>query len=133
MYTFLLLLTLRNIRQILVKQREYKNLPLLLFYAFSLIAISLRIISLECGWLIGPISNNVGVVQQAAKLSVGAVQDWITIELAIRIHNSNGYSDISESVMKKLRVARKIFFALLTLTFVAFSITTLVSALKPKN
>ena len=83
--------------------------------------------------MISPISNNIGVVQQAAKLSVGAVQDWITIELAIRIHNSNGYSDISESVMKKLRVARKIFFVLLTLTFVAFSITTLVSALKPKN
>ena len=83
--------------------------------------------------MMGPISNNVGIVQQAAKLSVGVVQDWITIELAIRIHNSNGYSDISESVKKKLRVARKILFALLTLTFVAFSVTTLVSSLKSKN
>ena len=43
-YCFLVALTLRNIVVILVKQREYKNLPILAFYFYSLLAVILRTI-----------------------------------------------------------------------------------------
>ena len=59
---------------------------------------------------------------------MGAVQDWITLELAIRIHNVKGDKDISEAGKRKLRLAGGILFAVMTLAFVAFSIAFVVSA-----
>ena len=95
MYSFLTVLALRNSWFILYKQGEYKNTPILAFYAFTLIAVSLRPIYLIGSWTNNPILFNIDYVQQAAKLCVGIVQDWITLELAIRIHHVKGYSDIS--------------------------------------
>ena len=96
-YILLVVLALRNIWSILIKQREYKNLPILAFYVFTLLAVSLRTIFLIGQWTFMPIFQNTDFVQQGAKLCVGIVQDWITFELAIRIHNARGYSDISEA------------------------------------
>ena len=50
MYGLLVLLALRNIWVILVRQHEYKNIPILAFYAFSLVAISLRPIQMLGYW-----------------------------------------------------------------------------------
>ena len=72
--------------------------------------------------------TNMNLIQEAAKFCVGVVQDWITLELAIRIHNSKGYSDISAIAIKKLRLYRKLLFSFITLAFVAFSVTVIVSA-----
>ena len=57
---------------------------------------------------------------------MGVVQDWITLELAIRIHNSKGHSDISEAAKKKLRLARRVLFAVISIAFAAFSVTEIV-------
>ena len=105
-YFVLVALALRNIYAILVKQREYKNLPILMFYVFALIAVTLRPIYLICYWTPNVTMWNVDKVQQAAKLCVGVVHDWITLELAIRIHHSKVYTEISEAGKKKLRIAR---------------------------
>ena len=81
------MVALRNIFVVVVKQQEYKNLPILMFYLFALIAVTLR--ELKVIWHgkhITFINHNLNFVQQFAKLSVGLVQDWITLELAIRIH-----------------------------------------------
>ena len=56
------------------------------------------------------------------------VQDWITLELAIRIHNSKGDTDISEAAKKKLRCIRRWLFTVITLAFAAFTTSILVSA-----
>ena len=56
------------------------------------------------------------------------VQDWITLELAIRIHNSKGDTDISEAAKKRLRCIRRWLFAVITLAFAAFTTSILVSA-----
>ena len=45
-YAFLILLALVNIWQILIKQKKYKTLPLLFFYIYSFVAITLRVICL---------------------------------------------------------------------------------------
>ena len=133
MYIVLVLLALRNIWAILVKQKEYKNLPIFAFYAFSIIALSLRLIYLIGYWTGNPIFRNIDWVQQGAKLCVGVVQDWITLELAIRIHHAKGYSDISEAAKSKLRYISGVLFATITMVFVALSITVIVSASKHRN
>ena len=79
----MLLLALRNVWVILVKQGEYKNLPILMFYLFSLLAITLRLIEIIWYWTPHAFVNNITFVQQFAKFCVGIVQDWITFELAI--------------------------------------------------
>ena len=83
-----MVLALRNIYAILFKQKEYKNLPILVFYAYALVAVSLRLVCIIWQWAGITSLLNVDTVQQGAKLCVGIVQDWITLDLAIRIHLS---------------------------------------------
>ena len=87
-YIFLICLALRNIWVIIVRQQEYKNTPILMFYLFALIAVTIRPINVIWAYTLDPTIWNLDYIQQGAKLSVGVVQDWITLELAIRIHNS---------------------------------------------
>ena len=129
-YGFLLILLLRNIWAILLKQKEYKNLPISAFYCFALIAVTLRPIYIVWQWTPNPIISNIDWVQQGAKLCVGLVQDWITIELAIRIHNAKGHSDISEAGKRKLRRASAVLFAIVALAFCTFSILVFARAHK---
>ena len=134
LYGMLILLAIRNIIVILVMQREYRNLPVLAFYEFSFLAVSLR-----PAYLIGLWTSkyyvfyNIDWVQQGSKLCVGIVQDWITLELAIRIHHARGYSDISEAAKKKLRSVFKVLWTILTLAFLAWSCSVLVSARKEED
>ena len=132
-YGLLLLLALRNIWMILIKQKEYRNLPILVFYAYALIAVSLRLINIIWYWLASPVVQNLDWIQQASKFCVGVVQDWITLELAIRMHISKGQSDISKSAKRKISCARKLLVAVITVAFAAFSIIVIVSAHKDKN
>ena len=54
---------------------------------------------------------------------MGLVQDWITLELSIRIHVTKDLSDVPEHAKRKLRVVRRFLFAMITLAFVACSIS----------
>ena len=132
-YGTLVLLALRNIWVIILRQKEYKNLPILMFYMFALVAVVLRTIYLTWYWTPSPFIDNINLVQQAAKLSVGLVKDWITLELAIRIRNSNGYSEVAEAVKKKLLFARKLLFGVITSMFVTFNLVVIASAHKDGN
>ena len=76
---------------------------------------------------------NLSLVQQVAKLCVGVVQDWITLELAIRIRNAKGYSDISEAAKKKLRRTSGVLIVITALCFAIFTATVIVSAHKQGN
>ena len=133
LYAVLLALALRNVWLILVKQREYRNLPILMFYIFAFIALTLRLVFLLGQWTRNPMFQNMGMIQQFAKLSVGVVQDWITLELAIRIRNARGYEDISEAAIRKLRMTRLVLFIIVSLTFVALTIAVFVSAYNTSN
>ena len=73
------------------------------------------------------------MIQQGSKLCVGIVQDWITVDLAIRIRNAKFYTEISESGKRKLRIASGVLFANITLLFAAFSISVIVSAHKSED
>ena len=102
---------------------------MLIFYAYSLIAVSLRLVYVIWYWVPSVwFTNNMNFVQQAAKLCVGVVHDWITLELATRIHSSKGWSDISIGAKGKLEFGRSLLFVIITLAFVAFSIATIVTA-----
>ena len=130
-YGFLVALTLRNIWVILFKQEEYKNLPIQMFYAFALIAVTIRLIFVILQWEEIPWVWNIDLVQQIAKLCVGVVQNWITLELAIRIHYSRGYSDdISETTKKQLRFASCVLFTIISLALAAFTVATIATAHK---
>ena len=129
-YVFLIMLALRNIFVILIKQKEYKNLPILAFYCYTILAVTLRPIYLFWCWTTSPVFSNLDLIQQGSKLSVGIVQDWITVDLAIRIRNAKFYTEISESGKRKLRFASGVLFAITTLIFAAFSTAVIVSAHK---
>ena len=92
--------------------------------------MSLRLTYLIGRWTYTRSIDNLGLVQQVAKLCVGAVQDWITLELAIRIRNAKGYSDISEAAKKKLRRTSGVLVVIIALTFVILTATVIVSAHK---
>ena len=49
-YALLLVLDLLNMWMIFYKQKKYKNLPILMFYAFGTVAISLRLIYVIFSW-----------------------------------------------------------------------------------
>ena len=132
-YGLLLLLALRNAWAILVKQGEYKNIPILMFYVFSLLAIFIRLVVLIWDYTPSLFKFNAGLLQQPAKICVGVVQDWITLELTIRIRNSKGYIDIEEAVKKKLRFFRRLLFSVITLAFTAYLINIIISATRPEN
>ena len=65
-------------------------------------------------------------MQQGAKFRVGTVQNRIRVELAIRIHNAKGVSDISTAAKKWLRSIFATIFIGLIEGFIADSITILV-------
>ena len=49
------------------------------------------------------------------------VHECITLELATRIRNAKGYSDISEAAKKKLRRTSGVPIFIIALTFVRFA------------
>ena len=61
-YGFLVVLALRNIWVILVKLKEYKNLPILAFYVFALLAVSLRLANITLMWTENPVLWNMDLV-----------------------------------------------------------------------
>ena len=76
---------------------------------------------------------NLDYAQQVSKLCIGVVQNWITIELAIRIRNAKGYSDISEAAKKRMRRISGVLIVILTISFVTFAVTGIVTAHKQGN
>ena len=54
------------------------------------------------------------------------IQDWITLELAVRIHCSKGATDMSEAGKKNLRTIRLIVFTVLSVGLAAFCIIVVV-------
>ena len=72
-------------------------------------------------------------MQQGAKLCVGVVQDWVTVELAVRIRVSKSYGDITEAGTNRLHSIFKIVFAILIAGLTSLIITVIVSAHQPDN
>ena len=72
-------------------------------------------------------------MQQGAKLCVGVVQDWVTVELAVRIRVSKSYGDITEAGINRLHSIFKIVFAILIAGLTSLIITVIVSAHQPGN
>ena len=64
---------------------------------------------------------------------MGIIQDWITLELAIRIHISKGEHDISDHGLNRLKAIFKVVLLVLTVGLIAFIITVIVSAHQPDH
>ena len=63
-----------NVWNVLYKNQKYKTRPMLLFYIFASVAITLRFLRLIFFYSANPIlSGNIDFVQQVAKLCVGLV------------------------------------------------------------
>ena len=111
-------------------------LPIPAFYTFAVVALTLRPFYIIGYWKIdNAIYINIDWVQQGAKLCVGLVQDWVTVELAVRIHLFKGVHDVSIASIKrvkagisKLRTIFKIYYLTLVVGFIAWIIAVIVSA-----
>ena len=79
-------------------------------------------------WTKSQVIWNLNPVQIVAKLCVGAVQDWITLELIIRIRITKVDSDISKAAKTNLRRASAVLITVITLSFVAFAVTDIALA-----
>ena len=85
-YLALWILAVINIWLILIKQGKWRTMPLLTFYIYSFLVITMRIFLLivsgkdfyEFGFIIT-------YQQPVAKIVVGVIQSWIIFELALRI------------------------------------------------
>ena len=80
-YAVLILITLANIWQILIKQERWKTLPLLVFYIFVFIAVLLR----ELCNLMGLDYVFLFFIQPIAKQGVGIIQSWMMFELGLKL------------------------------------------------
>ena len=94
-----------------------------------MVALTIRTPYIIGSWAADPaIYWTLDWVQQAAKLCVGFVQDWVTVELAVRIHVSKGVHDISKAGINRLRTIFKIVYLALVVGFIAWIITVIVSS-----
>ena len=84
----MLYLTSSNIWKVIIKQKKYKTLPLLNFYIFAFLTVSLRLIYIIWCWTRSRFIYNINFNQVIAKLCIGVVQDWISFELTIRVRNA---------------------------------------------
>ena len=100
---------------------------------YALIALTLRPFYIIGQWTHNLGFYNIDWVQQAAKLCVGVVQDWITLELAIRIRLARSHTDVSKTAVKKLRGVFAWLFFILTLALIAWTFAVLVTARKEVN
>ena len=81
-------LLLMNIWRILLKHAKYKTVPLLFFYIFAFLAISLRIVNQVTTFRDDPIFWLLSDVFIVTKLCVGLTQAWMIFEIALRIKYS---------------------------------------------
>ena len=104
LYSALLVLAARNIWVVVPHHyQELRMLPSPAFYMFTVIALILRLLFIIGHWTDdNVIIFSIDWVQQGAKLCVGIVQDWITLELAIRIHISKSEFAFSRRDKNKL-------------------------------
>ena len=135
LYCALLLFAFSNIWLFVIKKKKYKSLPIPAFYTFAVVALALRPVDIIGAWAVDNVDiyANINWVWQGAKLCVGMVQDWVTVELAVRIHVSKSFGDITEAGIKRLHSIFKIVFAILIVGFTALIITVIVSARQPGN
>ena len=85
LYVFLFALVAFNSWRILVRQRRYKNLPLLAFYIFTFLSISCILTYIFIDWTEHNIKfYYLADVYIAARLSVGLIQCWMVLEIALR-------------------------------------------------
>ena len=98
-----------------------------------MIALSLRPVNIIGFWTLDPEISNMDWVQQGAKLCVGIVQDWVTMELALRSRIIRRYGSVPQASIRRLRTIFNIFFLVLILAFIAWIIAVIVSAHQPGN
>ena len=130
LYVFLLLLAFYNICKVIPKHyKQYKMLPIPAFYVFAVFALSLRPIYTIGYWTEDPsIYYNIDWVQQGFKVCVGLAQDWITVELAMRIHTEKGGYEFSAADKNRLKAIFKPGFLALVLALTAWIIAVIVTA-----
>ena len=79
----LIIMTVANIWQILVKQERWRTSPLLFFYIFVFLAVLLR----ELANIFGYVDKFTFLlrIQPFAMQEVGIIQSWMMFELALRL------------------------------------------------
>ena len=126
LYTFLFVLVIVNIWNILIKQKKYKTLPLTAFYIFAYFSITFRLI-----YIILEFSKYekslifINDLYLGTKISVGLIQSWMILEIALRIRETyketcSGSADRLKSFKKWVQRAQ---YCIIT---VAFSIILII-------
>lgn len=85
LFVALIILVLLNVYRILIKMGKWRNMPLLFFYIFTFIQVVSREVYAFFGAMKTRALYPFPYQSSIAKISVGLVQLWIILELAIRI------------------------------------------------
>ena len=88
LYIFLFFLVQANIWEIIYKQKKYTTLPLLFFYIFADICITLRVVYSIFMYEFDPIFHAINDVCLITKLNVGVLHSWVIFEIALRLKQS---------------------------------------------
>lgn len=107
-------LVIVNMWQILIKQAKWKTIPLLLFYVYAFICITLRVCCLVTYGLDRAyfFQNLMYAMQPVAKICVGLYQGWMILELAVRIRDS------SKDLKYQIKSEKWLNFGLITLVII---------------
>ena len=136
-----LALALTNTWKFLIKQKKYKNWPLLMFYLFTIVLAAMRIYSSYFMFHI--------IVEQSLfailltvnlKLSIGIIQCWVLIELALKVTQnirltkivekdessesspSQGVGRGNQRIENVIKYGQSIVLCLITVELVAFMV-----------
>ena len=112
-------------------------MPLLFFYIFALIAISLRLVFSIFSWSENNIFVQVDDVYIAAKLCVGLLQTWMIFEIAIRIKHllamQRNLESSTPNVENWMRFGQCSTILLTLVGFVIYTSYVIISARKEGN
>ena len=87
-YMVLLWLTVVNIKNFLLREERYKVQPILMFYIFVVLLCVSRIAFQIWFYAIDGLRNYMGMYFPISmKMSIGAMQGWILIEITLKINH----------------------------------------------
>ena len=128
LFMSILVILIRNVWCILIRQSKWRSIPLLYFYIMSFITVVARIIACICA---PDLNSEFQIIDSFtasfAKMCSGMSQCWITLTIALRLRLLNKYESLNfdvtiaiEKLDKVLKIGQIVLVISCTLYFIAF-------------
>jgi len=108
---------------------------LVFFYIFAFLSVSLRLVNTLTNWCPGPLlAYVVEDTYLIAKLCVGMIQAWTTLEMILRIRQifkSDGTQESYDRYDKRIKFGQYFFIIFTALVFVVYTTQDTIRSLQP--